>query len=101
MERRLERWFFECRSRKAVLASHPQPRLRIPGGQCLVSKTHVPLTLILDAAYPQHSTFQSGIWLRINRISLPSESSDSGLCPKVGQGDNPDRKQSFKRGAVG
>src|SRR5215831_9787506 len=100
MERRLERWFFQCRPGETVLAPHPQPGLRIPGCERLVSKTYIPFALIVDAAYPWNSPFESGIWLRIDRIPLPGKSSNPGLRAQVGQGDDPDRKQSLERCAV-
>src|SRR5690242_20115299 len=101
MERRLERWLFQCRPGKTLLTPHPQPGLRISGCERVVSKTHLPFALIVDAAYPRNPAFESGLWHRIDRISLPGKSSNPGLCPEAGQGDGPDRKQSLKRGAVG
>src|SRR3974390_2277083 len=87
---------FRCGSGAALFAIDSEPGLRLSSRQRVIAEAYAAFSALVDAAHSSNPSFDSGVWLGIDRVSVPCKPPDSGLYTATGQRDDPGCKQSFK-----
>src|ERR1700730_17803137 len=95
----MERRLFERRSRASVCPPHPGSGIWLSSRERFVASRKRAIAPPLDATHYNGPQIDRGVWQGINRVSLPSQSQNTDLCPATRQRGGPGGQQSFEHRA--
>src|ERR1700722_1807998 len=92
----MEQWIFGRGSGAFVCPSDSEPGVWLSRGERFFAARKRTLAASLDATHHCSPQIDRSIWQRIDRVSLSSQSPDTGILATAGKGDRVGGQQSFE-----